>query len=302
MSEFQPFRGIFVPIATPFNNNGAIDWDALAANLEFYNQTKLAGIVVLGSNGEFALLSHQEKVELISFVRRNLVSSKRLIAGTGCESTSETITLGKEAAVAGADAALVVTPWYYKGSYNDVVLEKHFIAIADDSPIPVMLYNMPRNTSLNMSAGLVAKLAKHDHIIGVKDSSGDIVQITNIINNTADDFSVFAGSGSFLMATTLAGGCGGTLAIANIMPDICVDLFEAAASGNIALARELQKLIMAPNNAVTSGMGIAGLKKALDLIGLKGGDPRSPLQPVSVAQSQDLVKILKQANVNLIET
>lgn len=301
MPAFTPFQGIFAPVATPFTASGVIDWAALEKNIEFYNKTRLAGIVVLGSNGEFALLSHEEKVAMVRFVRQKLVAEKRVIAGTGCESTAETIQLGKEAAEAGAEAALVVTPWYYKGSYTDPVLEQHFTAIADDSPIPVMLYNMPRNTGLNISVGLVSKLAKHSNIVGVKDSGGDIVQITNIINNTPDDFSVFAGSGSFLMATILAGGVGGTLAVANIMPDVCVDLYEASLNGDMLNARKLQQRIMAPNAAVTSGMGISGLKKAMDLLGLVGGAPRLPLLPLDAAKTAELAKILSAAGMTVRE-
>ncbi|MCL2498096.1 MAG: dihydrodipicolinate synthase family protein [Symbiobacteriaceae bacterium] len=299
MSSAHIFSGIYAPIATPFTQDNHIHWEALANNLAFYNQSRLAGVVVLGSNGEFALLSHQEKLEMIRFVREHLVKEKLVIAGTGCESTAETMELGAQAAAVGAAAALVVTPWYYKGSYTDPVLEKHYHTIADASPIPVMLYNMPRNTGLNLAPAIVNKLAQHPNIIGVKDSSGDIVQITNIINNTPADFSVFAGSGSFLMATILAGGVGGTLAIANIMPDTCVELYEASLQGDLPKARALQKLIMQPNAAVTTGMGIAGLKKALDLIGLYGGKPRPPLQPVSPEDGTRLVKILQDAGVTV---
>lgn len=300
MSSNALFQGIYAPIATPFDREGQIDYAALEKNIAFYNQTKLAGLVVLGSNGEFALLSHREKCELVRFVRQKLVASKRIIAGTGCESTQETIELSKECADAGADAVLVVTPWYYKGSYTENVLEAHFSAVADAVPVPLMLYNMPRNTSLNMSAALVTKLSQHKNIVGVKDSGGDIVQMTNIINNTPAGFAVFAGSGSFLMATTVMGGVGGTLAIANIMPDLCVELFEAARDGELTKARQLQQRLMAPNAAVTSGMGISGLKKAMDLIGLCGGAPRLPLQPLSDENTAKLRAILSEAGLNLV--
>jgi len=299
MPQAKRFSGIYAPIATVFNENDTIDWKAMETNIAYYNQTRLAGVVVLGSNGEFALLSHAEKVDLIAFVHQHLSSDKRLIAGSGCESTAETILLGKEAAEAGADAALVVTPWYYKGSYSDSVLERHYQIIADDSPLPVMLYNMPRNTGVNISAALAAKLAKHPNIIGIKDSSGDIVQITNTINNTPDHFTVFAGSGSFLMATIQAGGDGGTLAIANIMPNECVQLYEAALAGDTVKARELQQRIMQPNAAVTSGLGIPGLKKALDLIGLRGGMPRKPLLPLSDTESEKLMLVLRNAGLDV---
>jgi len=299
MTQTKRFSGIFAPIATVFTAENTIDWEAMAKNISFYNQTPLAGLVVLGSNGEFALLSHEEKVELIRFTREKLVADKHVIAGTGCETTSETILLGEEAAAAGADVALVVTPWYYKGNYNDAALTRHYLTIADKGSLPLMLYNMPRNTGVNISAALSVKLSSHPNIIGIKDSSGDIVQITNIINGTADDYTVFAGSGSFLMATIIAGGDGGTLAIANIMPEACVALYEAALAGDLVTARALQDKIMQPNAAVTSGYGIAGLKKALELIGLCGGIPREPLLPLGEEETGKLVKILRDAGLSV---
>ena len=301
MPQSKRFSGIYAPIATVFTPENVIDWQAMEENISFYNKTSLAGLVVLGSNGEFALLSHQEKVELISFTREKLSAEKHLIAGTGCESAIETIELSKEAAAAGAEAALVITPWYYKGSYTEAVLAKHFETIADALPIPLMLYNMPRNTGINITAQLAIKLSGHDNIVGVKDSGGDIVQISNIIGNTPDDFAVFAGSGSFLMATILAGGSGGTLAIANVMPEQCVELFNLCNEGKIEEARRLQQTLMQPNAAVTSGFGIPGLKKALELIGLYGGAPRLPLLPLDEAGSTKLAQILRDAGVKIKE-
>ena len=285
------FKGIFAPIATPFLN-GSINWEGLKQNIAFYNKTKLAGLVVLGSNGEFALLSHDEKTQLVAFVRQHLVADKKIIAGTGCESTEETIALSNECAAVGADAALVVTPWYYKGSYTEDVLAVHFQTIADAVKVPVMLYNMPRNAGINMTPGLVARLAKHPNIVGVKDSGGDIVQITNIIRQTPADFSVFAGSGSFLYATLALGGVGGTLAVANVLPDYCAELAEAVNQGDHKRAVEMQKNLMEINAAVTSKYGISGLKKVMDLIGLVGGDPRPPLLPLEDSKTEDLNRLL----------
>lgn len=285
------FTGIFAPIATPFQQN-QIDWAGFEKNIAFYNKSKLAGLVVLGSNGEFALLSHQEKLEIVGFVRKHLAKDKKMIVGTGCESTEETLLLSNECADLGADAALIVTPWYYKGSYTDDVLVQHFQTIADACKIPVMLYNMPRNAGINMSAGLVAKLAKHPNIVGVKDSGGDIVQITNIIRSTPADFSVFAGSGSFLYPTLALGGVGGTLAVANILPDFCAELAEAVVAGEHNKAVEMQMKLMEINAAVTSKYGISGLKAAMDLIGLVGGAPRTPLLPCDQKQMDDIKRML----------
>lgn len=287
------FTGIYAPIATPFIGD-AIDWQGLKKNIEFYNKSKLSGLVVLGSNGEFALLNRKEKLELVAFVRTHLVPYKKVIAGTGCETTKEVIALSNDCADLGADAVLIVNPWYYKGSYTDEVLAAHFTKIADNVKVPVMLYNMPRNTSINLSANLVALLSKHENIVGVKDSGGDIVQITNIIRKAPADFCVFAGSGSFLYPTLALGGVGGTLAVANILPDFCAELAQAVSDGRHQEAVEMQKKLMDLNAAVTSQYGIPGLKKAMDLIGLVGGLPREPLLPLSEEKSAHLKSLLAQ--------
>ncbi|MFP4456229.1 MAG: 4-hydroxy-tetrahydrodipicolinate synthase [Clostridia bacterium] len=289
-------KGIFAPIPTPFKND-IIDYDAMKSNLEKWNKTKLAGVVVLGSNGEFAYLSYQEKVDLMKFVRENLSKDKMVIAGTGCESTRETIALSKEAAEIGCDAALVLTPHYYKGAMSDQALHDYFVSVADEVPIPIMLYNMPRNAGLNMSSDLVISLSKHDNIAGIKDSSGNIVQIAEVCANTEDDFSVFAGSGSFLFPALALGAVGGTLAVANIMPNQCVEVYENAINGNYEEARIGQYKLLKPNKAVTAQYGIAGLKEALNLLGYQGGYVRKPMMDASPKVKESIKSILEEANL-----
>lgn len=293
------FQGIYAPIATPFADD-QIDKEALKSNLDRYSASPLAGLVVLGSNGEFAYLDYEEKLDLIEFVRQNTAAEKRMIVGTGCESTRASIRLTQAAAACGADAALVITPSFYKGSMSDAALEQFFLDVAEASPIPVMLYNMPRNTGLNMSVGLICKLAQHENIVGVKDSSGNIVQIAEIINGTPADFATFAGSGSFLYPTLALGGVGGTLAVANILPELCVELYQAVCDGDHELAKRLQRRLLAPNAAVTSRWGIAGLKAALDMLGYGGGLPRRPMLPLAATQLPELKQILLEAGANLI--
>ncbi|HBK85633.1 MAG TPA: dihydrodipicolinate synthase family protein [Firmicutes bacterium] len=292
------FNGIYAPIATPFDGD-EIDKQALKANLDLYSASRLAGLVVLGSNGEFAYLNIDEKMALLEFARQNTDSARRIIAGTGCESTRETIRLTKFAASVGADAALVITPSFYKGSMSEAALEQFFLDVAEASPIPIMLYNMPRNTGLNMASGLVCKLARHENIVGVKDSSGNIVQIAEIIHNSPVDFAVFAGSGSFLYPTLALGGVEGTLAVANIFPDLCVSLYEAVLAGEHEQAKQLQHRLLAPNAAVTSRWGIAGLKAALDMLGYRGGLPRRPMLPFNEANLPELRQILISAGAEL---
>lgn len=289
---------MFAPVPTPFTVDEEIDFGKFKENLGKWEKTGLAGVVVLGSNGEFVSLTHEEKVQMISFVRKNISKDKLVIAGTGCESTRETIMLTREAAESGADAALVINPTYFKGSLTEDVLELHFNKVADASPIPVMIYNMPGNSGINLSAGLLIRLSKNPNIVGMKDSSGNIVQISNIINGTDDDFSVFAGSGSYLLPTLLMGGVGATMAVANVVPNYCVEIEKVFKEGNIEKARDMQLELLDLNNAVTRGFGIPGLKYALDQVGYYGGPVRSPLVAVSDEKKKEIDRLLEKINAS----
>jgi len=276
-------EGVFAPIATPFGADGEIDFGKFAENLAKFSKTGLAGITALGSNGEFPLLSRSEKLDLVSAVRKGLAPDKSVLAGTGCESLKETVELTKEAADRGADAALVINPSYYKKDMSDSALEKFYVALADASPIPVMVYNMPNNTGVNLSSALVVKLSSHPNIVGVKDSGGNIVQISEIIAGVPDDFSVFAGSSSYLFATTVLGGKGGTLAAANVAPDLCAEMYALCLKKEYEKARKIQLDLLELNACVTARYGIGGMKAAMDLAGFYGGKPRLPIQPASDA-------------------
>jgi 4-hydroxy-2-oxoglutarate aldolase len=293
----QAITGIFAPIPTPFGADEEIAFDRLKDNLAWWGATRLRGVVVLGSNGEFVFLSPAEKERMIDAVRAGLPADKMVIAGTGCDTTRDTIALSRRAAELGADACLVLTPYYYKGDMTAGNLRKYFLDVAEGCPVPVMLYNMPRNTGLNMEPALVIDLASHPNITGIKDSSGNIVQISEIIAGTGEGFSVFAGSGSFLMTTLVMGGVGGTLAVANVMPDECAELMELTLEGKMTAARALQQRILEPNKAVTSRWGIPGLKASLDMMGKYGGQPRRPLQPMGARERADLAKVLREAGV-----
>ena len=284
-------HGIYAPIPTPFAG-GKIAYDKLEKNLKFWLESDLTGIVVMGSNGEFVLLSPAEKEELMRFVCAQAKGKKPVIAGTGAESTMETIRLNKQAAEAGADAVLVVTPNYYKGDMTEPVLARFYRDVADASTLPVILYNMPRNAGINISAKLAVELSKHPNIIGIKDSGGNIVQIADMIRNAAEGFSVFAGSASFLYASLALGATGGTLALANVFPNECARLQKLFEAGKIKEARDLQMTLIDSNNAVTARWGIPGLKAAMEIIGQYGGDPRPPLLPLKDADREELKKVL----------
>lgn len=293
------FKGIYTPIVTPFKANEEFDPDKMKYNLNRWGSTRLDGIVVLGSNGEFCYLSEKEKLEITSFVLENFTTEKKVIVGTSCESTRETIILTKKVAEMGAHAVLVLPSNYYKGAMKDDVLYKFFMDIADESPIPVMLYNMPANTGINLLPALIAKLAKHKNIVGIKDTSGNIVQLTEIIRDTDDEFAVFAGNAGYLLPALAVGARGATLALANILPDECCELVSLFYEGKLKEARELQLKLIEPNFAVTSGGGISALKAAMDMLGYKGGFPRRPLKPLADDSINALRSILEKAGVTL---
>lgn len=293
-------HGIFAPIATAFDASGEVDYGTFAENVKTFGATKLAGLVVLGSNGEFTMLSFEEKVKLVKTARENLPAEKMVIAGTGCESFKETLELTKECAAAGAEVALVVTPNYYKRDMNEAALEKFFTMLADASPIPVMLYNMPGNSGINIPSSLTVKLAAHPNITGIKDSGGNIVQISEVLAKAPEGFSVFAGSGSYLLPTLALGGKGGTLAVANVVPDYCAEIQENFEKGDFEKARKMQLVLLPLNAAVTSRFGIGGMKAAMDLVGYKGGLPRLPILPASDETRKTIAAILKELGVKTV--
>jgi 4-hydroxy-2-oxoglutarate aldolase len=290
------FEGVYPPIPTPFVD-GEIAHDKLAENLAWWNQTDLAGYVVLGSNGETVYLSEAERAEVLSTARRAIPRDKLLIAGTGAESTRATIERTKAAAEAGADAALVLTPCYYKGQMTAEALRRHYFALADASPIPILIYNVPKFTGLDLSAETILELAQHPNIAGIKDSGGNVTKLGAVIGAAPDHFEVLAGSGGFFYPALVLGAVGGVLALANVAPDQCCQIYQATREGQHGQAQELQLRMIPLNAAVTARFGIPGLKAALDLLGYYGGEPRSPLSPLNSDQVEEIRRILKEAGL-----
>lgn len=290
------FQGIFAPIPTPFIDE-EIAYDKLGENLAKWGSTGLSGIVVLGSNGEQPNVDEEEKVELWAYARKHFPKDKLVIAGTGCESTRATIRVTKKAADVGADAALIISPHYFKANMTDAALEQYYKDVADASPIPILLYNMPANTGLNMTPSLVKRLCHHPNIKGIKDSSPNIVQISEILRDVPQDFAVFAGSASFLMPSLVMGASGGTLALANVAPDLCVNIYDFVRAGQFDKARAIQKSILRLNNLVTAKYGVAGLKAALDMIGYFGGLPRRPILPLGEREKEEIKVALEELNL-----
>ena len=273
-------KGIFPPIPTPFSSDGNVDHAALAQNIDRWMKTRLAGLVILGSNAEAPLLEDAEADAIIDTARRAIPSSRTMIAGVGRESTAATIAAVKRAARAGVDAVLVRTPSYYKNMMTSDAFVRHYTAVADVSPLPVLLYNVTVYTGVNLLPEAVERLARHANIVGIKESIGDVSQIADLVAKTPDDFAVLCGSGTTLYAALAAGASGAVLAIANVLPDMCVDLFELVQKGRHAEALSLQRRITPLAKLLGPVHGIAGLKYALDQIGFVGGPARPPLGAV----------------------
>jgi 4-hydroxy-2-oxoglutarate aldolase len=286
----KPFAGIYTPIATPFRDDGTVDERALAANVSRWMTTPLTGLVVLGSNGEAASLEDAEADRVVEIVRAGVPSSRPLIAGTGRESTRATIAATRRAAAAGADAALVRTPSFFKPQMTSDAFVRHFTEVADASPVPVLLYNVTLYTGVNLLPDAVERLAVHANIVGIKESGSDIGQIAEYVARTPDDFTVLAGSATTLVHALCAGCDGAILALASLAPAECVSMATLVRERRLDEATALQRRLMPLARSVGTTYGVPGLKAALELKGYAGGPPRPPLRPVS----SDVVDIIRR--------
>jgi 4-hydroxy-2-oxoglutarate aldolase len=286
------FSGVFAALTTPFARDGSVSLADLKHNVHRYNQTDLAGYVAVGSTGESVLLTRAEMDGILVTVKEAATKGKKLLAGTGAESTAETIERTKRAAELGYDAALVKTPYYYKPAYKPEVLLAHFRRVADESPIPVMLYSIPQYTGITLTAADVAALAEHPNIIGIKDSSGNVLGIGEIIGATPPQFQVLVGSAATVYPSLAIGARGAILALACALPEKCVALFELFRQGQHEKARELQFILGRASKLIVSELSIAGVKHAMDQRRYRGGIPRLPLLPLHHEQKKRLTEFL----------
>jgi 4-hydroxy-2-oxoglutarate aldolase len=238
-----------------------------------------------------------EKIETWKTTGEVISSDRLFIAGTGCESSVETLELTEKAASLGANAAMIVTPHYYKPRMDHRALVTHYTMIADRSPIPIILYNVPAFTGIDLGAETITELAGHPGILGLKESSGNVVKIGQIVDRTGDTFQVLAGSGSFLLPALAVGAIGGVMALASVAPHLVDEIVLSFEKGDLRKAKEIQLRLIPANAAVTSQYGIAGLKAALDFIGMYGGPVRPPLLPLEEQQRGDLKRILEEADL-----
>lgn len=291
-------QGIVPPLVTPFRDDGRLDLRAFEANLEAYAAHDLAGYLVLGSNGEAASLEEDEKLALLG-VARAQAGARLLLAGTGLESTRGTIALTKKAADRGVDAALVLTPSYYKARMTPEALQRHFEAVAEASPIPVLIYSVPAFTGILWPSSLTPLLAAHPRIAGMKESSGDIGLLGRIVASVPPTFRVICGSAPVLYPAFCMGAAAGIVAAACCAPGPVVALYQAFRAGDHARARVLQDAISPLATAVTATHGVAGLKRAISLAGLAGGVVRAPLLPASSSLDGELKEALARAEAAL---
>ena len=273
-------EGVFPPIPTPFADD-SIDHNSLAGNISRWMQTRLAGLVVLGSNGEAPLLDDAESDEVIETARAHVPRDRTLIVGVGRESTAATVGAAKRAANLGADVVLVRTPSFYKNVMTSDAFVRHYIAVADASPVPMLLYNVSIFTGVNLLPDAAERLASHPNIVGLKESNADLVQLAETIARTPEDFVVLGGSAPTFYHALCAGVDGGVLAISAVVPDICVEMVDLVRKQRHAEALALQRRITPLGRLLGAMHGVAGLKYALDQIGYVGGPTRLPLGTVA---------------------
>jgi 4-hydroxy-2-oxoglutarate aldolase len=290
-------RGILIPFPTPFTEDGEVDERALRSNVERWSGSGVSGFVALGSTGERVHLDERERALVVEAARAAVPPESAFVVGVGEHSTRATVREAERAARAGADALLVITPHFYRGAMSGETLRAHFERVADSSPVPVILYNIPQNTGVAIPPETVARLAEHENVRGIKDSSGDMVNFAEMLRLAGagrEGFVLTTGHAGVLYPALAAGAGGAILAAACVAPRLCVAVFEAARSGDHARARELQRRLAPVARAVTVGYGIGGLKAALDLLGYRGGAPRAPLRTPDEAARRELERLLAE--------
>jgi 4-hydroxy-2-oxoglutarate aldolase len=284
--------GVYPALTTPFAADGSVSLANVKHNIERYNHTDLAGYVVLGSTAENVLLSRLEMDGILAAVKEVAAKDKKLIAGTGAESTAETIDRTKRAAELGYQFALVNTPYYYKPMYTSESYIAHFRRVADASPIPVLLYSVPIFTNVSLEAREIAVLSEHPNIVGIKDSSAHVQRIAEMVSVVPASFQILTGGAAVVLPSLTVGARGAILALASALPEKCVALYDLVRRGHAEQARELQNILLKASKVIVSDAGIAGVKFVMDQRGYRGGLPRLPLLPASETSKQRILELL----------
>lgn len=288
------FRGVMGPLVTPFHADESLDVAAFQANIRAHIAAGLDGVLVAGSTGEAALLDDDERRRLVAAAREVVPADRTLLVGTGSESTRQCVARCRDAAAGGADAVLVVSPHYYTSAMSPAALKAHFLRVADESPIPVLLYNIPKYAHFRLEPELVATLAGHPNIRGMKDSAGDMECFARYINEAQSDrFDVLTGHGGTFATALRLGARGGILAVALFAPELSLEVWRAHQEGRIEAGDEAQKALVPLAAEIVARMGVPGVKVAMERVGLRGGPVRLPLlptPPADVAMAADLLR------------
>lgn len=290
-------EGIFPAVITPFDDNGQLNFEAFESNIQHWNKYGLHGYLVVGSTGEGPFLDDGERAAIIELTQATMLEGMTLLAGTGRESTTHTIQACRSAAESGADVALVVTPSYYRPLMTAKVLLQYYKTVADASPIPILLYNMPAFTGISLALDTVLALAEHPNIAGMKDSSGNSQFLAAVIRQSPEDFAVFSGNLPTFAQALVSGAAGGILAVANVAPEICVALFRAAQAQNFNELQHLHNLLQPIWEVVGGANAISGLKHAMVMLGYQPGITRSPLLSLSDEQIIEIEQTLKSVGM-----
>ena len=286
--------GIYPPLPTFFDARDELDLATFRRHIQYLSGTGIAGCVVMGSNGEAVHLSPDERTLLIETARASVDENVPILAGCGEQSTRTTVANCHLAANAGANFSLILPPFYFKSRMDSHALLSHYRSIADSSPLPIVIYNMPANTAgIDLDAALICALAEHPNITGVKDSAGNMAKLAQIVDKAPAHFRVFAGSAGYLLPALSVGAVGAVAALANIFPREVCQLQALFTAGKLEEARCLQARLVPANTAVTATYNVPGLKAALELTLGYGGRPRSPLQPLNESERGHLAHILK---------
>ena len=287
-------QGVLGPVVTNFlPRSEDLDLAAFGSNVKAHLAAGMSGVVVCGSTGEATLLTEEERLKVLETARREVNGNQLLLMGTGAESTRLTIRRCREAQTVGATAVLVVAPHYYASAMTTEVLRMHYRRVADDSPLPVLLYNIPKYMHFKLSPELVAELAEHPNIVGIKDSSGDLALLQSYLAAQSETFTVLTGNGASFHPALLAGARGGILAVALFAAAQSVGIFEAHQRGDAANAESLQTRIKQSAVSIVGEMGVPGVKAALDAVGLSGGPVRAPLLDLDAAGRARVVALLE---------
>jgi 4-hydroxy-tetrahydrodipicolinate synthase len=292
MSKMK-LNGMFVPHITPFSRKGELDLTALRTCVRFWLKGGVSGLIPCGSNGEAPYLSREERIKVIETVTDEVNGKIPVIAGTGSMSTKETIQFTKDAKELGVDAALIVTPFYFKPSNKEI--HEHYKAVLDAVDIPIVLYSVPKFTGVSLEPTVIAQLAsEYENVVGVKDSGGNLGTITEIIRTAGDKISVLAGTADLALSTVMLGGSGAVVAVANAFPRMCTDLYQSFLKGDYEKASSLQRVISYINEVLVKQHNqLSAIKEALNTLGLPAGYPRKPALPLDDEEKKEIENLIR---------